>query len=34
MTSSEAKELIPPFLAFSTTLDGDEKSEAQVFLNH
>ncbi len=34
MTSAEAKELIPPLLAFAKTLDGDEKSEAQIFLDH
>jgi hypothetical protein len=34
MTSAEAKELIPPFLDFAKTLDGDEKSEAQIFLDH
>ena len=29
MTSAEAKTLLPPFLDFVKTLQGDEKSEAQ-----
>lgn len=33
MTSAEAKELLPPFLDFVKTLRGDEKSEAQTFLD-
>jgi type II restriction/modification system DNA methylase subunit YeeA len=33
MTSAEAKELLPPFLDFVKTLKGDEKSEAQTFLD-
>mgnify|MGYP000907588387 CR=1 FL=1 len=33
MTSAEAKELLPPFLDFVKTLQGDEKSEAQTFLD-
>jgi hypothetical protein len=34
MTPAEAKTLFPPFLAFAKTLEGDEKSEAQIFLDH
>ena len=34
MTSAEAKVLIPVFLDIAKTLDGDEKSKAQVFLDH
>lgn len=33
MTSAEAKTLLPPFLDFVKTLQGDEKSEAQTFLD-
>ncbi|MBE2281893.1 MAG: class I SAM-dependent DNA methyltransferase [Prosthecobacter sp.] len=33
MTSAEAKTLLPPFLDFVKTLQGDEKSEAQIFLD-
>lgn len=33
MTSAEAKELLPPFLDFVKKLQGDEKSEAQIFLD-
>ncbi len=33
MTAAEAKTLIPPFLDFVKTLQGDEKSEAQTFLD-
>jgi hypothetical protein len=34
MTSQEARTLVPPFLDFVKTLEGDEKSEAQIFLDH
>jgi hypothetical protein len=34
MTPAEAKALFPPFLEFAKTLEGDEKSEAQIFLDH
>lgn len=34
MTPAEAKVLLPAFLDFVKTLDGDEKSEAQIFLDH
>jgi hypothetical protein len=34
MTSHEAKTLLPAFLEFVKTLHGDEKSEAQIFLDH
>jgi len=33
MTSPEAKTLLPAFLDFVKTLQGDEKSEAQTFLD-
>ncbi len=34
MNPDEAKALLPPFLDFAKTLAGDEKSEAQIFLDH
>ena len=34
MTPAEAKVLLPAFLNFFKILDGDEKSEAQIFLDH
>ncbi|MDP1588506.1 MAG: N-6 DNA methylase, partial [Prosthecobacter sp.] len=34
MTAAEAKTLLPAFLDFVKTLQGDEKSEAQIFLDH
>ena len=34
MTSQEARSLLPPFLEFVKALQGDEKSEAQIFLDH
>lgn len=33
MASAEAKTLLPAFLDFVKTLHGDEKSEAQTFLD-
>jgi hypothetical protein len=33
MTSAEAQTLLPAFLDFVKTLKGDEKSEAQTFLD-
>ena len=33
MTSAEAKVLIPRFIDFAKTLAGDEKSDAQIFLD-